>query len=88
MKSSNTSLRAKEKKRDDELELAQGLAEAPITHAGDEGILAAIHARLKDFSALVNVYGPNNDDATFFSNHLQGEIFISGDLLFFFTSFY
>ena len=33
------------------MELAHGLAEAPITQAGDEGNLAAIHALRKDFYA-------------------------------------
>ena len=51
MKSSKPSSRGKEKKRDGDLELAHGLAEAPETQAREDGILAAIHALRKDFSA-------------------------------------
>ncbi|TNN75584.1 LINE-1 type transposase domain-containing protein 1 [Liparis tanakae] len=57
MKPSNPSSRGKEKKKDGELELTHGLAEATEAteaQARDDGILAAIHALRKDFSAQLN----------------------------------
>lgn len=51
MRPSKPGTRGKEKKGDDDLELAHGLAEASEGQARDEGILAAIHALWKDFSA-------------------------------------
>ena len=50
MKSGKPSSRGKEK-RDGDLELAHGLAEAPETQDREDGILAAIYALRKDFSA-------------------------------------
>lgn len=51
MKQSKTSSRGKERKKDGELELTHGLAEATEDQARDDSILAAIHALRKDFSA-------------------------------------
>ena len=48
MRQSKPSTRGKEKKGDDDLELARGLAEASESQARDEDILAAIR---KDLSA-------------------------------------
>lgn len=42
------------------LELAHGLAEASDTRASDEGILAAIHALRKDFSAQLQEVTTSN----------------------------
>ena len=49
MRLSKPSTRGKEKKGDDDPELV--LAESSETQARDEGILTAIHALRKDFSA-------------------------------------
>ncbi|TNN87320.1 hypothetical protein EYF80_002522 [Liparis tanakae] len=51
MKQSKPSSRGKVRKKDGELELAHGLAEATEVQARDDGILAAIHALRKNFSA-------------------------------------
>ena len=61
MKSNKPGSRGKEKKRDGDLELAQGLAEAPETQARDDGILSAIRTLRKDFSKLKEVITSNHE---------------------------
>ena len=76
MKSSKPNSRAKDKKRDNDLELAaHGLAEAPVTQDRDEGILAAIHALRKDFAQLQEVITSNHgirEALDSFSERLSG----------------